>query len=141
MLNVGLFELVFFISFALIFLGPEKLVELLKTAYGLYQKVKHLLQNFQTDIERELKLNEQQQTLESEINKVRDLEKVLSQKIYAELHSDEPIYIGLPYSSLGKIEAVSPMDQAGQLDLYPLSYTTLNERIITPSSLSRSMYS
>lgn len=141
MLNVGLFELVFFISFALIFLGPEKLVELLKTAYGLYQKVKQLLQNFQTDIERELKLNELQEKLESEINKVRDLEKTLSQKIYAELHSDEPIYIGLPYSSLGKIEAVSPMDQAGQLDLYPLSYTTLNERILTPSSLSRSMYS
>lgn len=141
MLNVGLFELVFFISFALIFLGPEKLVELLKTAYGLYQKVKQLLQNFQTDIERELKLNELQEKLESEINKVKDLEKTLSQKIYAELHSDEPIYIGLPYSSLGKIEAVSPMDQAGQLDLYPLSYTTLNEHILTPSYLSRSMYS
>lgn len=141
MLNVGLFEFIFFISFALIFLGPEKLLELLKTAYGLYQKIKHLLQNFQTDIERELKLNELQQTLESEINRVRDLEKALSQKIYAELHSDEPIYIGLPYSSLGKIEAIVPLKHAGHLDLYPLSYTTLNEHIITPSYLSRHMHS
>lgn len=136
MLNVGFFELIFFISFALIFLGPEKLLELLKSAYGLYQKIKHLLQNFQTDIERELKLNELQQTLESEISKVRDLEKVLSQKIYAEIHSDEPIYIGLPYSSLGKIEAISALEER-HLDLYPLSYTTLNVHLITPSYLNR----
>ena len=129
MLNVGLFEIIFLISFALIFLGPEKLLELLKSTYQLYQKVKNLLQNFQTDIERELKLNELQQTLESEINKVRDLEKMLSQKIYAELHSDQPIYIGLPYSSLGKIEAIVPMEQAAHIDLYPLSYTTLNQHI------------
>lgn len=141
MLNVGLFELIFFISFALIFLGPEKLLELLKTVYRLYQKIKQMLQNFQTDMERELKLNELQQTLESEINKVRDLEKILSQKIYAELHSDEHIYISLPYSSLGKIEAIVPMKRAEHLNLYPLSYTTFNEYIITPSYLSRHMYS
>ncbi|MGE8538604.1 MAG: hypothetical protein ACN6NI_04915 [Acinetobacter sp.] len=131
MLNIGLFELLFFISFALIFLGPEKLLELLKSAYQLYHKVKCLLQNFQTDVERELKLNELQQTLEAEINKVKDLEQILSQKIYAELHSDEPVYIGLPYSSLGKIEAIVPIDQAEYFHLYPLSYMTLNQRNIS----------
>lgn len=130
MLNVGLFELIFFISFALIFLGPEKLLELLKSAYQLYQKIKQVLQSFQTDIERELKLNQLQQTLESEINKVKDLEKMLSQKIYADLHSEDPIYVSFPYANLGQIENMLPFNQSICFPIYPFSYSALNQNLI-----------
>ncbi|MHA3084179.1 Sec-independent protein translocase subunit TatA/TatB [Acinetobacter sp. ANC 5383] len=130
MLNIGLFEFIFFISFALIFLGPEKLLELLKSMYQLYQKIKCLVQNFQTDIERELKLNQLQQTLEFEINKVKDLEKILSHKIHAEIDSDLPIYIGFPYSNIGKIEAIIPIERINHIYLYPFSYSILNKNII-----------
>lgn len=124
MFNIGLFEFVFFIVFALIFLGPEKLLELLKSTYQWYQKIKSLLQNFQNDVERELKLNELQQTLESEINKVKDLEKLLSQKIYTELDSNLPIYISLPYNSLEKIESITYSKTLSTISLYPRSYYT-----------------
>ncbi len=129
MFNIGLFEFVFFIVFALIFLGPEKLLELLKSTYQWYQKIKSLLQNFQNDVERELKLNELQQTLESEINKVKDLEKLLSQKIYTELDSNLPIYISLPYNSLEKIESITYSKTLSTISLYPRSYTALNKEI------------
>ncbi|WOE43167.1 Sec-independent protein translocase subunit TatA/TatB [Acinetobacter chinensis] len=130
MFNVGLFEFIFFVSFALIFLGPEKLLELLKTVYQFYQKIRAMLQSFQSDMERELKLNELQLTLESEINKVKDLEKILSQKIYADLSSDTPVHISLPYSSLGKIEKIIPLKQVDHPAAYPLSYAALNDHLL-----------
>ena len=124
MFNIGLFELMFFISFALIFLGPEKLLELLKTVYQFYHKLKYMLQHFQHDVERELKLDALQQSLEVEINKVRDLEKILSDRIYADLQTEQMVYVSVPYSSLGNIEALTPLDQLPKL--LPWSYMQLN---------------
>lgn len=141
MLNIGLFELIFFIAFALIFLGPEKLLELLKTVYRLYQKIKHLMQNFQTDLERELKLNELQQTLESEINKVRDLEKMLSRKIHTDLDTDQPVYLGLPYSYLGNFVAITPLQYRKQMRILPFSYMYFNEQILYQTFTSPMRYS
>lgn len=127
MFNVGLFELIFFLSFALIFLGPEKLLELVKSAYQIYRKLKLMFHNIQSDLERELKLNELQQTLESEINKVKDLEKLLSQKIYADLESNHIVYSLMPYSSLDKIQSITSFDLSIQKQiLIPFSYDTYN---------------
>lgn len=130
MFNVGLFELVFFISFALIFLGPEKLLELLKGSYQFYQKLRHLLQNFQTDVERELKLNALQETLATEIDKVRHLEQMLSQKIQDDLEDNTPIYMSLPYSDLGKIQALY-IYHPQQLFCIPMSYSVVNTHLHT----------
>ncbi len=124
MFNIGLFELMFFISFALIFLGPEKLLELLKTVYQFYHKLKYMLQHFQHDVERELKLDALQQSLEVEINKVRDLEKILTDRIYADLQTEQMVYVSVPYSSLGNIEALTPLDPLPKL--LPWSYMQLN---------------
>jgi Tat protein translocase TatB subunit len=128
MLNVGLFELIFFVSFALIFLGPEKLVNLLKSSYQFYQKLRQLLHNVQTDLERELKLNELQNTLESEIDKVRDLERILSQKIQQDLCDTNPIYVSLPYHDLGGIRSLEPNPRRA-FECVPLSYSELNQKL------------
>lgn len=133
MFNIGLFELVFFVSFALIFLGPDKLLTLLKTTYQCYQKLKFFLQNFQNDIERELKLTELQQNLESEINKVRELEKVLSQKIHMDIHPIFPVYISFPYNSLEKIESITSAKILSSIQLYPKSYSTINKDLYKKS--------
>lgn len=136
MFNVGLFELVFFLSFALIFLGPEKLLEFVKSAYQTYRKLKLMFHNIQSDLERELKLNELQQTLESEINKVRDLEKLLSQKIYADLESNHIVYSLMPYSCLDKIQSVTLFDLSIQKQiLIPFSYDTYNRVFNANTSL------
>lgn len=129
MLNIGLFELLFFISFALIFLGPEKLVELLKSSYQFYQKLRQLIQNVHTDLERELKLNELQNTLESEINKVRDLERILSQQIQRDLADSRPVYVSLPYSDLGWIQSIEIHASQHTLSCVPMSYSRLNQKL------------
>lgn len=131
MLNVGLFELVFFLGFALIFLGPEKLIELLKSAYQFYQKLKAMFQNLQSDLERELKLNELQQTLETEIAKVQDLERLLSQKIAIDLQQPQIIYQLMPYYSLDPIQQLTPVEQAQRcFSAGPLSYDMYNRKLL-----------
>lgn len=141
MLNVGLFEFVFFLSFALIFLGPEKLVELLKSVFQFYHKLKRVLQRFQSDVERELKLNELQQTLESEIDKVRDLERILSQKIYTELQNDSPVHVSLPYSSLGSIRGITISSSILVYFRCPYSYSAFNTNLLRSSFAIQAAYS
>ena len=108
MLNIGLFELLFFIAFALIFLGPEKLLQLLKSVYTFYRTLKHMLNSVQRDLERELKLNELQHSVAHELSKLRDLEQYLSQKINADLKLNPPIYALAPYLTRAKIQSFQP---------------------------------
>lgn len=136
MFNIDLFEIIFFISFALIFLGPEKLLELLKIIYQWYQKIKFFIQNFQNDIERELRLTELQKNLESEIDKIRDLEKLLSQKIHTDI---DYIYISLPYSSLEKIRLIEHDNRLTNMRIYPKSYSMINKDINKKKSILESI--
>lgn len=130
MFNVGLFELIFVLSFALIFLGPQKLVELIKYVYQFIQKFKLLIHNVQSDLERELKLNELQSTLENEIAKVRDLERVLSEKIYADLSDQSIIYSLMPYSNHIQIRLITVCDlSAPKIVHTPFSYDLINQRL------------
>lgn len=108
MLNIGLFELLFFIAFALIFLGPEKLLQLLKSVYTFYRKLKQLLDRVQTDLERELKLNELQHSVTQELSKLRELEQYLSQKINVDLKLNPPTYVLSPYLTRAKFHAFQP---------------------------------
>ena len=139
MLNVGLFELIFVLSFALIFLGPQKLVELIKYVYQFIQKFKLLMHNVQHDLERELKLNELQNTLENEIVKVRDLERLLSEKIYADLSDTTIIYRLMPYTHQLSIHGLSACHLSVQKMIQiPLSYDAINQRFNRLSQIETS---
>lgn len=74
MLNVGMFEFAIFAILALIVLGPEKLPKAIRTAMHYYRKIKHLIQNVQQDIERELEIAEIREKMDKELAKIRDIE-------------------------------------------------------------------
>ncbi|MDM1248778.1 hypothetical protein HX005_15420 [Acinetobacter sp. R933-2] len=126
MFNIGLFELLFFLGFALIFLGPEKLIKLFKASYQFYHQFKSLFRHLQTDLERELKLDQLQRTLETEISKIHALELRLHEKINAQSHDSLPYQL-LPYFYHQEILALKPLSNTMTYHHFlPHSYSFLN---------------
>lgn len=75
MLNVGMTELLVFGIIALLVLGPEKLPEAARFAGKWYGQIKRMISNVQNDIDRELKLSELRQEMQSEMNRIHELEQ------------------------------------------------------------------
>lgn len=82
MLNIGMTELLCFSIIALLILGPEKLPEAARFAAKWYGKVKRLISNVQNDIDRELRLSELREQMQSEMRRIHELEE----KMRAQMH-------------------------------------------------------
>lgn len=74
MLNIGMTELLVFGIIALLVLGPEKLPEAARFAGKWYSKAKRMISNVQNDIDRELRLSELREQMQSEMKRIQELE-------------------------------------------------------------------
>ena len=74
MLNIGMTELLCFAIIALLVLGPEKLPEGARFAGKWYSKAKRMISNVQNDIDRELRLSELREQMQSEKKRIQELE-------------------------------------------------------------------
>lgn len=74
MLNIGMAELLLFGIIALLVLGPDKLPQAARFAGKSYAKIKRLISNVQTDIDRELRLSELREQMQQEMQKIQELE-------------------------------------------------------------------
>ncbi len=74
MLNVGMTELLVFGIIALLVLGPEKLPEAARFAGKWYTKIKRMISNVQTDIDRELRMSELREQMQQEMQRIYELE-------------------------------------------------------------------
>ncbi|WP_180101385.1 Sec-independent protein translocase protein TatB [Acinetobacter sp. YH12126] len=87
MLNIGISELLVFSIIALIVLGPEKLPEGIRFAGKWYGKVKRLISNVQTDIDRELRMSE----LREEMQRIQQLEARMQAQMNELQQTQHPI--------------------------------------------------
>lgn len=75
MLNIGMTELLVFGIIALLVLGPEKLPEAARFAGKWYGKLKRLISNVQDDIDRELRMAELREQMQTEMQRIQALEQ------------------------------------------------------------------
>lgn len=74
MLNVGMTELLVFGIIALLVLGPDKLPEAARFTGKWYAKIKRMVSNVQTDIDRELRMSELREQMQQEMQRIHELE-------------------------------------------------------------------
>ena len=82
MLNIGMTELLAFGIISLLVLGPDKLPEAARFAGTWYGKLKRMISNVQNDIDRELRLSELREQMQSEMQRIQALE----QKMQTQMH-------------------------------------------------------
>jgi sec-independent protein translocase protein TatB len=87
MLNIGMTELLIFGIIALLVLGPEKLPEALRSAGKCYRKIKHLINTVQTDLDRELRLSELREQMQTEIQRIQALEAKMQAQLAAQQYT------------------------------------------------------
>lgn len=75
MLNIGMAELLMFGIIALLVLGPEKLPEGARFAGKWYGKIKRMVSNVQNDIDRELRMSELKEQMQTEMKRIQELEE------------------------------------------------------------------
>lgn len=81
MLDVGFSELLVFGIIALLVLGPDKLPEAARFAVKLYSKFKRIINNVQTDIDRELHLSELREQINKEMQRIQVFEQNMQLQI------------------------------------------------------------
>ena len=74
MLNIGMTELLIFGIIALLVLGPDKLPEAVRFVGKWYGKVTRTVSNLQNDFDRELRLSELREQMQSEMKRIQELE-------------------------------------------------------------------
>ena len=74
MLNLGMTEILCFAIIALLVLGPEKLPEAARFVAKWFGKLKCFVSNIQNEIDRELRLSEFRDEMQTEINRITKLE-------------------------------------------------------------------
>lgn len=80
MFNVGLSELLVFAVVVMIILGPERLPEGIKMVLSSYQKIKSVIENAQTGIEKQLEIITLRTQLTEEMQKIKEIEKKLHEQ-------------------------------------------------------------
>lgn len=83
MLNIGMTELLVFGIIALLVLGPDKLPEAVRFAGKWYGKLKRLASNVQNDIDRELRMSELKEQMQTEMKRIQDLENKMQAQMQA----------------------------------------------------------
>lgn len=83
MLNIGMTELLVFGIIALLVLGPDKLPEAVRFAGKWYGKLKRLASNVQNDIDRELRMSELKEQMQTEMKRIQDLETKMQAQMQA----------------------------------------------------------
>lgn len=81
MLNVGMTELLVFGIIALLILGPEKLPEAARFSGKWYAKIKRMISNVQNDIDRELRISELREQMQSELKRIQELESKMQNQM------------------------------------------------------------
>ncbi|WDE14785.1 Sec-independent protein translocase protein TatB [Acinetobacter schindleri] len=74
MLNIGMTELLAFGIIALLVLGPDKLPEAVRFIGKWSTKIKRTVSNIQNDLDRELRLSELREQMQSELKRIQELE-------------------------------------------------------------------
>ncbi|HAA07166.1 Sec-independent protein translocase protein TatB [Acinetobacter schindleri] len=74
MLNIGMTELLAFGVIALLVLGPDKLPEAVRFIGKWSTKIKRTVSNIQNDLDRELRLSELREQMQSELKRIQELE-------------------------------------------------------------------
>ena len=74
MLNIGMTELLVFGVTALLVLGPDKLPEAVRFIGKWSAKLKRVASNIQNDLDRELRLSELREQMQSELKRIQELE-------------------------------------------------------------------
>lgn len=74
MLNIGMTELLVFGAIALLILGPDKLPEAVRFIGKWSAKIKRIAGNIQNDLDRELRLSELREQMQSELKRIQELE-------------------------------------------------------------------
>ncbi|AUX91545.1 Sec-independent protein translocase protein TatB (plasmid) [Acinetobacter variabilis] len=74
MLNIGMTELLVFGAIALLILGPDKLPEAIRFIGKWSAKIKRIAGNIQNDLDRELRLSELREQMQSELKRIQELE-------------------------------------------------------------------
>lgn len=90
MMGLGMTELLCFAVIALLVLGPDKLPVALRAAAKWYVRIKSMISNIQTDIEKQLRLSELKAQMEEELKKIEALEKKM-QAQFDELEKQKPL--------------------------------------------------
>ena len=74
MLNIGMTEPLIFGIIALLVLGPEKLPEAVRFIGKWYGKIKRTVSNIQNDFDRELRLSELREQMQTELKRIQEFE-------------------------------------------------------------------
>lgn len=74
MLNIGMTELLAFGVIALLVLGPDKLPEAVRFIGKWSSKIKRTVSNIQNDLDRELRLSELREQMQTELKRIQELE-------------------------------------------------------------------
>ena len=90
MLNIGMTEILVFGIIALLVLGPDKLPEAVRFVAQWYQKIKRMISNVQSDLDRELRISELRIQMQEEMQKIEELELKM-QNQWAALQQQSPI--------------------------------------------------
>lgn len=83
MLNIGMTELLVFAVIALLLLGPDKLPEAIRFVAKWSAKFKRTLSTIQHDIDRELRLSELREHMQTELKRVQELEAQIQRQLNA----------------------------------------------------------
>ena len=81
MLNIGFSKLLLFGIISLVVLGPDKLPTAVRTAGRWYTRLRHMMNNLQQDIEKELQLAELREHMQQELEQIKAIEAQMQAKI------------------------------------------------------------
>ncbi|WP_347454957.1 Sec-independent protein translocase protein TatB [Acinetobacter thermotolerans] len=81
MLNIGMTELLVFGIIALLVLGPDKLPEAARFIGKWSAKFKRIASNIQNDLDRELRLSELREQMQTELNRIQELESKMQAQL------------------------------------------------------------
>ncbi|KGT47897.1 Sec-independent protein translocase protein TatB [Acinetobacter sp. HR7] len=81
MLNIGMTELLVFGIIALLVLGPDKLPEAARFIGKWSAKVKRIASNIQNDLDRELRLSELREQMQTELKRIQELESKMQAQL------------------------------------------------------------
>ena len=116
MLNIGMTELLSFGVIALLILGPEKLPEAVRFIGKWYGKMKRTMSNIQNDLDRELRLSELRSQMQSDMQRIQELEAQI------QIHMTERHHTNLPTNTTpiaSQIRAYQPIHSTMPLVYHP----------------------
>lgn len=131
MLNVGMTELLIFGIIALLILGPEKLPEAARFSGKWYAKIKRMISNVQNDIDRELRVSELREQMQSELKRIQELETKMQAQMN-QLQQQNMLATAKPTEEANTQNKNTPttFQYIGKNELKPLSKKSL-QKVIT----------